>query len=242
MIIPSGVTTIGEDAFKNLSSITKIVVPDTVTEIGNGAFNGCTALKDITLPFIGKTATESYTGCKTFGYIFGYVDNRGSTISGTVCQYDYSSSNYHYYYCYYIPTSIKNVTITVQTAIPAYAFKNCDFIESIILPTTITSVGDYAYQNCSATVSQIYETKTDMSWNGTTVATEFSSGDGTQANPYIISMGAELALLSQRVNNGENFSGVYFRLSKNISLNGKAFTPIGSNWISSPVCLTETDL
>ena len=67
-----------------------------------------------------------------------------------------------------------------------------------------------------------------MSWNGSTVATEFSSGDGTQANPYIISTGAELALLSQRVNSGESFDGVYFRLGKNISLNGKTFEPIGS--------------
>ena len=67
-----------------------------------------------------------------------------------------------------------------------------------------------------------------MSWNGTTVATEFCSGDGTQANPYIISTDAELALLPQRVNDGENFAGVYFELAKNISLNGKTFTTIRS--------------
>jgi hypothetical protein len=67
-----------------------------------------------------------------------------------------------------------------------------------------------------------------MSWDGKTVATTFAGGSGTQADPYLISSGAELALLSQRVKDGETFSGVYFRLVKNISLNGKAFTPIGS--------------
>ena len=245
LIIPSGVKTIGEYAFQNLASITKVVVPDTVTEIGEGAFKGCNAIEDITLPFIGKTATASGSSDALFGYIFGrYASSASTTPTGTVYQGwgTYSSSyptsgtsgkNYHqssYYYAhyYYIPSTIKNVTITVDTTIPYGAFQNCSFIETIVLPTTVTSVGNYAYQNCSATVSQTYETKTDMSWDGTTVATDFGSGDGTQANPYIISTGAELALLSQKVNDGETFAGVYFKLAKNISLNGKTFTTIGS--------------
>ena len=225
LIIPSGVTKIGDYAFQNLSSIVKIVIPDTVTEIGRGAFQGCAALEDITLPFIGKTAISPSNGEMVFGYIFGYErSNSSSAISGAVCQCYYSS----YYYHYYIPTSIKKVTVTAQTAIPANAFKNCDFIEIITLPTVITGEGTDAYTNCSATISKTYETKTDMSWDGTAVAATFAGGSGTQDDPYLISTGAELALLSQRVKNGETFSGMYFRLIKNIRLNGKAFTPIGS--------------
>ena len=248
LIVPSGVTTIGEYAFQNLSSITKIVVPDTVTSIGTGAFNSCNAIEDITLPIIGKTATSNGSSDAMFGYIFGiYASSWSSTSSGpagTVYQgwgsyssgyptsgvygRNYTYDSYYYAHYYYIPSTIKNVTITVDTTIPYGAFQNCSFIETIVLPTTVTSVGEYAYQNCSATVSQTYETKTDMSWDGTTIATEFGSGDGSQVNPYIISTGAELALLSQKVNDGETFVGLYFKLAKNISLNGKTLTIIGS--------------
>ena len=245
LIIPNGVTKVGDYAFQNLSSITKIVIPDTVIEIGHGAFNGCSSLTDITLPFVGKTATSSKTYEAAFGYIFGRYTSSvsssyssyqpyGTTYQGwggtTTAAYGrnsvYSSSYSADYY--HIPSTIKKVTITVDTTIPAGAFHNCTFIETIILPTTTATEGTNAYYNCSATVSKTYKTKTDMSWDGTSVATGFSSGQGTQADPYIISTGAELAFLSQKVNSGESYKGKYFRLAKNISLNNKAFTPIGS--------------
>ena len=61
---------------------------------------------------------------------------------------------YYYvdYYMYYIPTSIRNVTITAQTNIPVAAFNNCDFIETITLSADVETIGDYAFQNCNATI------------------------------------------------------------------------------------------
>ena len=50
-------------------------------------------------------------------------------------------------------------------------------------------------------------------WSGS-VASSFESGSGTQADPYIIKTGEQLAFLAQQVNAGTNYSGVYFKLSK----------------------------
>ena len=58
-----------------------------------------------------------------------------------VCQYDL--------YCYYIPDTIRNVTITAQTDIPNYAFKNCDFIETITLCFKTETIGVEAFRNCA---------------------------------------------------------------------------------------------
>ncbi|MBE6638077.1 MAG: hypothetical protein E7616_01270 [Ruminococcaceae bacterium] len=108
------------------------------------------------------------------------------------------------------------------------AFNQCSFIKKIILPANTESTGNYAFQNCSATVSKTYQSKTDLSWDGSTAATAFGGGSGTQASPYLIKTAGQLALLANRVNGGESFSGKYFRLEKNICLNNLTFPTIGS--------------
>lgn len=65
-------------------------------------------------------------------------------------------------------------------------------------------------------------------WDGT-VAASFSSGTGTQTNPYLITKGSEMAYLAQQVNAGNQYSGVYFEQIININLNNIAWTPIGAD-------------
>ena len=79
-------------------------------------------------------------------------------------------------------------------------------------------------------------------WDGS-VATAFAGGSGTADDPYLISNGAQLAKLAQDVNNGNNYSRKYFKLTNDIVLNNTAgwdtwnenteglneWTPIGDN-------------
>ena len=56
----------------------------------------------------------------------------------------------------------------------------------------------------------IYQTTYAMTnsggaWDGTTVATSFSWGDGTEVAPYLIADGAELAYLAEQVRNGNTY-------------------------------------
>lgn len=52
---------------------------------------------------------------------------------------------------YYIPTSLKNVTVT-GTKISNYAFFNCASLENVTLKDTVTSVGTWAFENCNASI------------------------------------------------------------------------------------------
>ena len=250
MILPSNVITIEEYAFQNLELITKLVVPESVSSIEVGAFKGCNGIEDITLPFVGNNmnASEKYA---VFGFIFGYkntgingsedynnstdfINTKYGTVDGAVWQYsshDILANSYwgryaYTSYYYYIPTTIKNVTITVQTTIPTAAFNSCSFINTITLPNTVKTIGEYAFQNCSASVNQTYS-PTLSYWNGTDVS-ESLAGSGTQADPYRINCAADLAYLATSVNAGESYSGKYFVLCVDINLNSMSWTPIGT--------------
>jgi len=127
IILLDGVTSIGDFAFAGCSGLTSIVIPDSVTRIGSHAFRNCRSLESITLPFVG--ASKDGLTKTHFGYIFGapgYSENRT-----------------------YIPTSLKTVVITGGTSIASSAFNNCNSIESITLPKSVTSIGNSAFKGCT---------------------------------------------------------------------------------------------
>lgn len=71
-------------------------------------------------------------------------------------------------------------------------------------------------------------------WDGSMIASKFSGGNGSESDPYQISSGAELAYLAKGVNeNTLTTSGKYFKLTNDIDLNDKAWTPIGVGYSNS---------
>lgn len=73
-----------------------------------------------------------------------------------------------------------------------------------------------------ATVAILPSSAADVSvWDGETVATAFAGGDGTKANPYKISNGAQLAYLVNSVATvgGNDTQGKYYVLTADIYLN-----------------------
>ncbi|MBQ4060901.1 MAG: hypothetical protein IJD46_02620 [Bacilli bacterium] len=84
----------------------------------------------------------------------------------------------------------------------------------------------------------IYYSELDE-YDGTSISTSFL-GEGTEENPFLISSGADLALLRDKVNAGEVYTGVYFKLTKSIDLNDVENFMIGLNGID-PSAISETN-
>ena len=226
LFVPKNCERIGASAFAELKLIEKVCVGDIVYRIGAAAFSKMISLKEITLPFVGSSNVSSKN---TYQYPLGYVFGTSSYTGGTATtQYYYGSSissvtseNY------YIPTTLQKVTITLGD-LNYGAFYNCSNITEVSVSQDAV-VNEKALYACPATITRIDYTATNYSWNGRDIATAYNSGDGSEANPYIISNGDELAFFAQQVNNGESYEGVYFKLSQNIYMANKAFEVIGND-------------
>ncbi len=62
------------------------------------------------------------------------------------------------------------------------------------------------------------EVRSGEIWDGS-IAEGFADGSGTEEDPYLISNGAELALLSENVDMGMSYQGSFFELTNDIYLN-----------------------
>lgn len=56
-----------------------------------------------------------------------------------------------------------------------HAFENCGFINSVVIPDCITSIGSYAFYNCSSLTSVIFENTQGWWYSDSTSATSGTS-------------------------------------------------------------------
>ncbi len=177
--IGNSVTSIGAKAFYRCSGITSITIPNSVTSIGMGAFSLCRGLTSITLPFVGDKPHEPTDAYQyPFGYIFSSAD-QNSYIEITEQYYYGSDVSSPTKTTYYIPTSLKEVTITGGSYIPYGAFYNCKNITSVTIPNTVTTIDSHAFYNCSNLTTTIPYSVTSIGRYAFTGVKNLNYGDYT---------------------------------------------------------------
>ena len=204
IILPNTIDTIGSYAFSGCSKLKRIILPEDLVCIGNSAFRGCTSLSDINIPdnveYIGEDAfyncplkhftyprnlkstlnpfmqqgnaicktllvfwncennieiyhkygNYEYRGLAAYGRTYG--DNKGANISISNITFGEHVTTIPNYLCQY--TKIKEITIpNTITSIGEYAFRNCSSLSSITIPNSVNSIGSNAFSSCSSLTS-----------------------------------------------------------------------------------------
>ena len=169
--IPNSVTSIGGMAFDSCTGLTSVTIPNSVTEIGNAAFYECTGLTSVTIPnSVTKIGNTAFYGCT--GLTSVTIGNSVKTI-GERAFYNctgltniYVDSNNAAYdsrdNCNAIIETATNTLIAgcMNTVIPNsvtsigdYAFNKCSGLTSVTIPNSVTSIGDYAFYKCTGLTS-----------------------------------------------------------------------------------------
>ena len=204
--IPNSVTNIGSSAFEDCSGLTSVTISNSVTNIGSSAFGYCTGLTNVTIPnsvtsigyhafyncrklievynlsslnitkesddygSVGKYALNVYTpnsgaskiwttsdGFKFYEdgnicYILGYMGNKLNITLPTNC----NGKNYEIYNLAFYKSDFMSITIPSSiTSIGDYAFDGCTGLTSITIPNSVTNIGSHAFAVCSGLTSII---------------------------------------------------------------------------------------
>jgi len=164
LTLPNSLTAIGQKAFEGCTQVISISIPNSVATIGQFAFSGCSSLMSITLP-TSLTLLDNYlfAGCGALSEIV--IPNGVTTIGSNAfesCANLVSAT---------LPSSV--------TLIKSGAFFNCPKLAAITIPSAVATIEGNAFFNSSTLASVYFQRNTPP-----TIGANAFTGIATQAVGY----------------------------------------------------------
>lgn len=177
--IPESVTSIGPTAFYNCTGLTSISIPNNITTIESGTFYGCSGLTSISIPnSVTSIESQAFKECSNLTSIsipagvisighdaFGYCSLEKAEFASieALCNISFASSSSNpisYAESLYINSEKITELIIPEsiTSIGQYAFNFCKGLTSVTLPNSLISIGRNAFNFCLDLKSVYYDT------------------------------------------------------------------------------------
>ncbi|MDE6440607.1 MAG: leucine-rich repeat protein [Bacteroidales bacterium] len=155
LMIPEGVTAIGECAFFCCTGLASVTLPESVTSIGWNAFGACSGLTSVMLPesvdsigvtaFWGTSISSPLYNSRIFAYMPENYRGEYAIPSGIQMIAPYAFNDCHGPISVTIPESM--------TSIGASAFNGCSGLTSVEIPEGVTTIGESAFFWCTGLTS-----------------------------------------------------------------------------------------
>ena len=152
--IPSSITSIGDFAFYGCSGLTSVLIPEGVTSVGDFAFYGCYGLKTI----YNFSNLQITVGSTNYGYVAYYADKvinaPDGSIEGDFVFVVVDGVNTLVAYlgdggAVTLPDSYKGGGYVISD----YVFEDCSSLTSVLIPESVTNIGEAAFYGCSSLTS-----------------------------------------------------------------------------------------
>ena len=143
--IPGLISMIGNRAFANCSGLSNVTIENGTTVIGQGAFSGCTTLSSISIPqSIVEIGANAFENCSRLSYVY-------ITDLGNWCKIRFANQKANPSGSLYLNQERLTFAIIPSTvsAISAYAFYGHSELQKITIPTSVTTIGENAFENCT---------------------------------------------------------------------------------------------
>ena len=166
VVIPDGVTKIGDNAFNGKTFIQTVKFPDSVTEIGTHAFYGCSGLKEVRLPknlttlgyqtFVGTGSLEYVWVPKSLNQVVTTMPGEsggitmgpfGGSYNGMRAEFEEGTTQIADFLFYRSQLSSVSLPDTVST-IGVYAFSATQ-LKEIDIPASVQSA-QWSFANCGS--------------------------------------------------------------------------------------------
>lgn len=157
VVLPEGLTRVGDLAFYGCTALTSVKLPDSVKAVGWHAFDGCTCLTMLDLGKVQLIEDAAFRECTSL---------KSLRLPGTLTTLNYQA----FYRCeslaeVSVPRSVTQMGMTVFafcynlvradiraqiTSLPDWTFYGCSRLTELSLPASVTGADEYAFYECDS--------------------------------------------------------------------------------------------